>query len=244
MSETINPRITEIKSRLPQNSFTETDDATVVELINLEDRMSDNKISLISLMNEEILEKTEVLEKIEICFQVFLKKAVKILGPEKCKAIYDFLPGENLTFLESKKVEVPSALAVNLGKKLKDLEIISSYDIPNNPLVVKGVRIGRPPEANLKRSTIYDSGSRDKYKTLLEKIRHEMVENNFLNSPTGVITAGDIQPHFYTVHNSFPKPQFSENVTAIFKELDSIEKRIPKENKPRRNRHGFKKPNF
>lgn len=81
--------------RLPKDSLD-----TVIEL---ENEMTDNKNSLVDLHEKNIIGDQELELKIKKCFDVFLAKIVSEVGEDFCKTIYDFLPGEDLGFLEGFK---------------------------------------------------------------------------------------------------------------------------------------------
>ncbi|EKO3506829.1 hypothetical protein LCL63_000004 [Vibrio fluvialis] len=101
--------------------------ATVAEKIyDLELQMQLNNELVIELVEKDIILESEVTEKINRCFQVFLQGVVNTCGEDICKSIYDYLPGEKIGFLnEYKPNEIDGVQAIELAS----IEIVNAIDL-------------------------------------------------------------------------------------------------------------------
>lgn len=110
-------RMDELKLILENTSKSVVSDVALNALVLGEKNMSENRWYLVTLLERGILTESEVINKIEMCFEVFLKEAVALLGEDGCKTIYDYLPGEKIGFLHVTPDGNPnSELAAEIGE--------------------------------------------------------------------------------------------------------------------------------
>lgn len=94
------------------------------EIVELENEMSDDKDSIIRLISKEILDSNNLNHYIEKCFDSFLVRVHELLGSNRCKKLYDYLPGEKLGFIVDKKQEKPLTLYdFGLEDPISELEL-------------------------------------------------------------------------------------------------------------------------
>jgi hypothetical protein len=100
-----------IQELLKLNSNLSLDDATAI--YNFEVELQNDKDLVIKALSRDILSEDEVAEKLNRCFQFFLRKTVGICGEEICKDIYDYVPGDSIGFLHQYKHREEEADGIN-----------------------------------------------------------------------------------------------------------------------------------
>lgn len=73
-------------------------------LVSAENELSENKDLLNTLNERGVIGTSELALKLNRAFEAFIEKASDIIGAEKCKAIYDFAPGEPIELIEKHKL--------------------------------------------------------------------------------------------------------------------------------------------
>jgi len=99
-----------------------SDDVNVI--VELENEMTNNKDMLMSLAEDGILSDPEYQGKVGLCFNVFLKKVVEKFGVKFCNGVFDYLPTEELGFLEGKGSNRLESEARMLSAKSADLRTL------------------------------------------------------------------------------------------------------------------------
>lgn len=86
------------------------------KIYDLELELQSNKDSVVELFEKNIIIESEFIDKIDRCFQVFLKDICEEFGEDICKDIYDYLPGEEIGFLNQfKPHEIDGVQAIELA---------------------------------------------------------------------------------------------------------------------------------
>ncbi|MCF7495225.1 hypothetical protein L3V35_09200 [Vibrio sp. L5-1] len=98
----------------------------VEKIYNLELQLQSNNDLVIELLERNIIAESEITEKIDRCFQVFLKDVVNTCGEDICKDIYDYLPGEKIGFLnEYKPSEIDGVHAIEVAS----IELFNAIEV-------------------------------------------------------------------------------------------------------------------
>ena len=82
----------------------------LASLLDAEDEMTENREYLVVLHERGILSDNELSDKLNRCFEVFVRRAADILGDDVCRSIYDYGPGEKIDL-------VPNQTMQQVGKR-------------------------------------------------------------------------------------------------------------------------------
>ena len=108
------------------NLHLELSTEVVEQIYGLELQLQSNNDRVIELLEQNIIAESEITEKIDRCFQVFLKDVAHTCGEDICKGIYDYLPGEKIGFLnEYKPREIDGVHAIELAS----IELVNSIEV-------------------------------------------------------------------------------------------------------------------
>lgn len=88
-SETLRPRLESVLgARFTPGHLT--------KILDAEDQMTENREHLTILCDRGVLSENELSDKLNRCFEVFVRRAAEILGEDACRRIYDYGPGEKI----------------------------------------------------------------------------------------------------------------------------------------------------
>lgn len=127
MSEYDEKRKTELLSLLERKGLDKLD-TDIDHIIELENEMTNHKNMVMALIESGIISDLEFDIKIAKCFDVFLTKIASKFGEPLCRAIYDYLPGEELGFLVGYKENNLASIATKVLDSASSLkEFIESH---------------------------------------------------------------------------------------------------------------------
>lgn len=102
-------------------------------IASLEKKLAHNKNLVIELLSQGIIKDIELKDKIERCFQLFLSEVADAYGNGICQDVYEYLPGEDLGFLNEYEpvdgVDAIKLAAVELTEALELFHSFQTYEI-------------------------------------------------------------------------------------------------------------------
>jgi hypothetical protein len=78
-------------------SLCNNEEELTLQLLAAENRMTENKEHLVVLRQRDVISEEEFMAKLNRCLELFIGEATTILGAERCRSIYDYAAGDQIT---------------------------------------------------------------------------------------------------------------------------------------------------
>lgn len=214
----------ELKDLLDSKDIDSLSEDALNALTELENEMTDNKNMLVVLNESGIVGDQEFDLKIAKCFDIFLTKTTSLLGEDLCKSIYDYLPGDELGFLEGFKENRLANIAnevLNMTSNLKGL-IKDSFQPDHQDQYAPILDM---VELISNSSNLVAKGITEEHQLILE-VRREILANiAIINEDIiPVVSSGDVSPA--SIRSAFV--DVNDSVNNIKNHLTSVSGQINK----------------
>jgi DNA-binding protein HU-beta len=137
MNSSHKSRAASIRELLQGTDPAAASDQLINALLNVEDELTKCRERLVIRFQSNELAPREFASELNRCFELFLEQAGSIIGPDRCRAIYDYAPGDRVDLVQPEAIESkddpPKVLNEAESKKLSR-PTIESVAVTGTPI--------------------------------------------------------------------------------------------------------------